>query len=227
MALVKLGKALSLLERRLPHHTHPVLEVCINRLAEALPFPQGAVLKRLLRAPLADVILDHFPDKRQARHFNAMLRNTAVPTVVRGGETHNVIPAEAEATVDGRLALGQSAESFRAELRELVGDYVDVEITRSQPPTISDPDTPLFRTVTNVVAQHDLGGTVVPTVMTGATDAKYFSRLGTKYYGFAPVRLEPGMDFGALFHGHDERVPIEGFRFGLQALYDVVRDFCL
>ena len=97
----------------------------------------------------------------------------------------------------------------------------------SFPPTLASPDTDLFRTLTEVVADHHPGAVAVPSVTPGFTDAKYWSRLGTSCYGFAPVRLEPGdAPYVELFHGDDERIPVTGFTAGLRMLTDAVTRFC-
>jgi acetylornithine deacetylase/succinyl-diaminopimelate desuccinylase-like protein len=205
----------------------------VGRLAEVLPRAQGAVLGQLLNPRLSGVILNVLgrKDPSLARSFSALLSNTASPTVLRGGSKTNVIPASASVELDGRTLPGQTAEDLVAELRAVLGHdldpHVDIEIMRAAPPVVTEPVSPLMDTITDAVVRHDPGALVIPYLIPGFTDAKSFSRLGTRCYGFAPVRLpEDGPAFSSLFHGHDERIPVEGLRWGAEVLYDVVRSFC-
>jgi len=183
------------------------------------------VLPLLLRPRLSGRLLDRvIRDRGAARTIAAVLRNTVTPTVVHAGHKTNVIPGRAEAELDGRIAVGSSEAELLAELRALAGPDIELELVApSHPPTVSPAGTGLFATLAEVVAEHHPGAVAVPLVNPGFTDAKYWSRLGTACYGFAPVRLEPADgDFGALFHGDDERVPVAGLQAGLRMLADAV-----
>jgi acetylornithine deacetylase/succinyl-diaminopimelate desuccinylase-like protein len=149
--------------------------------------------------------------------------------VLRAGHKTNVIPGHAEAELDGRIAVGSSEAELLAELGALAGPDVELELVMpSHPPTVSPAGTELFGILAAVVAEHHPGAVAVPSVIPGFTDAKFWSRLGTACYGFAPVRLEPGDgDFGAMFHGDDERVPVAGLQAGLRMLADAVARCCL
>jgi acetylornithine deacetylase/succinyl-diaminopimelate desuccinylase-like protein len=84
---------------------------------------------------------------------------------------------------------------------------------------------PLFDTIQRQIQKREPEAVVVPYLMPGFTDAKQFTRLGARWYGFAPVKLEPGMRFADMFHGTDERIPLAGLRWGVEVLHDVVTDF--
>jgi acetylornithine deacetylase/succinyl-diaminopimelate desuccinylase-like protein len=163
-----------------------------------------------------------------ARLLAALLRNTATPTVVRAGHKTNVIPGRAEAELDGRIAVGSSEAELMAELRALAGRGIELELVApSHPPTVSPPNSELFDVLAAVVAEHHPGAVAVPAVTPGFTDAKYWSRLGTTCYGFAPLRLEPtDPDFASLFHGDDERIPVAGLKAGLRMLADTTARHC-
>ena len=159
--------------------------------------------------------------------LGSVLRDTATPTVLTAGSKTNVIPSSATAEIDGRVAVGSSQEALLAELRRMAGRHVELEVLGSAEPTVASPDSPLFGTLAAVVAEHHPGAVAVPSITPGFTDAKYWSKLGTACYGFAPVRLEPGDGpFGDLFHGDDERVPVAGFTAGLRMLADATARFC-
>jgi acetylornithine deacetylase/succinyl-diaminopimelate desuccinylase-like protein len=229
-AVVRLSEFLSRVGRhRLPVHPSPELRRFLAALAAVRGAPAQTVMPLLLRRRLSDVVLRQaVRDPGMARLVTALLRNTASPTVVRAGHKTNVIPARAEAELDGRIAVGSSEAELMAELRALAGPGIELELVApSHPPTVSSPDSELFDVIAAVVAEHHPGATAVPAVTPGFTDAKYWSRLGTTCYGFAPVRLEPtDPDFASLFHGDDERVPVAGLKGGLRMLADAVARHC-
>jgi acetylornithine deacetylase/succinyl-diaminopimelate desuccinylase-like protein len=228
-AVVRLAEAVTRATRRLPLHPSPELRRFIAALADSQPRPARDVLPLLLRPRLSNLVLDRVVREPTAvRGLNAVLRNTVSPTVLRAGYKTNVIPGEAVAELDGRIAVGSSEQELLAELGAVLGPEVELEVVRSIPPTVASPDTELFGVIGAVVAEHHQGAVVVPSITPGFTDAKYWSELGTTCYGFSPVRLEPSDGaFADLFHGDDERVPIAGFQAGLRMLADVVARFCL
>jgi acetylornithine deacetylase/succinyl-diaminopimelate desuccinylase-like protein len=229
-AVVRLAEFLARVgRRRLPLHPSPEA----RRFLEALTAMQGragrAALPLLLHPRWSDLVLRRgVRDPGVARVLAAVLRNTASPTVVHAGHKVNVIPGRAEAELDGRIAVGSSEAELLAELRALAGPDIELELLApSRPPTVSPPDGELFGTLAAVVAEHHPGAVAVPTITPGFTDAKFWSRLGTACYGFAPIRLEPGdPDFASLFHADDERVPIAGLEAGLRMLTDAVARHC-
>lgn len=159
------------------------------------------------------------------RRLNAMCRNTATPTILRAGAKINVIPAEAEAEVDCRVLPGATPESIAAEVRAVVGDGIEVEFGRFSPGLESDPDSPLLETIRASVAAHTGGGQVIPGLITGGTDARHVTKLGTKVYGFIPTRYE-GPAMMGLAHAHDERISTANLLFGTRVIHDVTRRFC-
>ncbi|MFD9433854.1 M20/M25/M40 family metallo-hydrolase [Streptomyces sp. NPDC060002] len=147
----------------------------------------------------------------------ATVRNSANPTMLGAGYKVNVIPGEAVAHVDGRYLPGGEDE-FRSTLDQLTGPDVDWEYHHREVALQSPVDAPLFARMRAAVEEFAPEGHVVPYCMSGGTDAKQFSRLGITGYGFAPLKLPEGFDYQALFHGVDERVPVEALRFGVRVL---------
>ncbi|WP_329222388.1 M20/M25/M40 family metallo-hydrolase [Streptomyces sp. NBC_01485] len=147
----------------------------------------------------------------------ATVRNSANPTMLDAGYKVNVIPGEAVAFVDGRYLAGCEDE-FRATLDELTGPDVDWEFHHREVALQAPVDAPLFARMRAAVGEFAPEGHVVPYCMSGGTDAKQFSRLGITGYGFAPLKLPKGFDYQALFHGVDERVPVEALHFGVHVL---------
>ncbi|MGW6398236.1 M20/M25/M40 family metallo-hydrolase [Streptomyces sp. NPDC055134] len=145
------------------------------------------------------------------------VRNSANPTMLSAGYKINVIPGEATAHIDGRYVPGGEDE-FRETLDRLTGPDVDWEFEHRELALQAPVDSPTFAGMRAAVEEFAPEGHVVPYCMSGGTDAKQFSRLGITGYGFAPLKLPEGFDYQALFHGVDERVPVEALHFGVRVL---------
>jgi acetylornithine deacetylase/succinyl-diaminopimelate desuccinylase-like protein len=152
-----------------------------------------------------------------ARLVGASLRDTANVTMFQAGFAPNVVPAAALATVDGRMLPGRE-EAFAAELVEVLGPAVKAEWDTL--PAVSTPFAgDLVDAMAAAIAAEDPGARVLPYLLPAATDAKSWHRLGIRHFGFAPLRLPPDLDFTALFHGVDERVPTAALEFGVRVLH--------
>ncbi len=152
-----------------------------------------------------------------APFIGATIRNTANPTRLAAGYKDNVIPSRASATIDCRTLPGQSGV-FEAQLTEIVGPDIAVEYLQRQPALETTFDGPLVDAMIAALVAEDAGAKPVPYMLSGGTDAKAFNRLGIRCFGFTPLRLPPDLNFAALFHGIDERVPVEGLQFGARVL---------
>ena len=148
-----------------------------------------------------------------ARMMGAVIRNTCNPTMLSAGYKVNVIPTEATAHVDGRFLPGYEDEFF-ATLATLVGEDVEIDYVSHQQPWETPYDGALVDAMTRSILAEDDEAIVAPYLMSGGTDAKHFRKLGMSSYGFAPLRLPADLDFTALFHGVDERVPVDALEFG-------------
>ncbi|MGW2779907.1 M20/M25/M40 family metallo-hydrolase [Streptomyces populi] len=147
----------------------------------------------------------------------ATVRNSANPTMLSAGYKVNVIPGEAVAYVDGRYLAGGEDE-FRTTMDELTGPDVEWEFYHHGVALQAPLDSPTYARMRAAVEEFAPEGHVVPYCMSGGTDAKQFSRLGITGYGFSPLRLPEGFDYQAMFHGVDERVPVEALHFGVRVL---------
>ena len=147
------------------------------------------------------------------RMLGAVIRNTANPTMLGAGYKVNVIPTEATAHIDGRFLPGHE-DDFFATLRTLVGEDVDIDFVSHQQPWETPYEGPLVDAMTRSILAEDPDAIVAPYLMSGGTDAKHFRKLGMRSFGFAPLRLPADLDFTALFHGVDERVPTDALEFG-------------
>jgi acetylornithine deacetylase/succinyl-diaminopimelate desuccinylase-like protein len=159
-----------------------------------------------------------------SRMVGATLTNTANPTMLDAGYKVNVVPQVAAAQVDGRFLPGYE-EEFLAELDGLLGPEVQREFVNHDIAVETTLDGELAAAMTAALLDQDPEGRVVPYCLSGGTDAKSFSRLGIRCFGFAPLRLPADLDFAGMFHGVDERVPVDALRFGVRVL-DKFLDLC-
>ncbi|MDH2426479.1 M20/M25/M40 family metallo-hydrolase [Sphaerisporangium sp. TRM90804] len=152
-----------------------------------------------------------------ARMIGATLRNTANPTMLDAGYKANVIPQTATAHVDGRFLPGYEEEFFTT-VDELLGPNVTREFIYHDIAVETSFDGPLVRAMADSLLAEDPDARAVPYTLSGGTDLKAFSRLGIRGFGFAPLRLPADLDFSGMFHGIDERVPVDSLRFGVRVL---------
>jgi acetylornithine deacetylase/succinyl-diaminopimelate desuccinylase-like protein len=157
-----------------------------------------------------------------SRMIGATLRDTANPTMLSAGYKANVIPSTAEATVDCRILPGRE-EAFDRELAELLGPDVEREWV-GLPPVETTFDGALVDAMTASIIAEDPGARVLPYMLSGGTDAKSFQTLGIRNFGFSPLKLPADLDFSGLFHGVDERVPVDALKFGVRVLDRFLRN---
>jgi acetylornithine deacetylase/succinyl-diaminopimelate desuccinylase-like protein len=229
-AVVLLAKAMERLgQAALPLHRTPTMDGLLTTIAGILG--NGATLDSLLAGADDRAQLQRFlPDEHIANMFYAMLHNTVTPTMLKAGERINVIPSVAEGWVDGRILPGQTKESFRAEIDEVLrGLPVELDWTaESEHPGAleSPPEGALYDAIRDVVAEHAPDGLVIPFLVTGGTDAKSLAPAGVHVYGFCPMLEDAVAPSTELVHNHNERISVENLLFGTKVLYDVIRRFC-
>jgi acetylornithine deacetylase/succinyl-diaminopimelate desuccinylase-like protein len=207
-AVTALAEAVARVGRhRFPTVVTPTVKQFLEQVSDALQIdldpdePELAIAKL---GPIANLI-------------GATIRNTANPTRLEAGYKDNVIPGKASATIDCRTLPGH-ADSFLAELRGIIGPDVEIEHVHQQSAVETSFDGDLVDAMGAALRAEDPGARTVPYLMSGGTDAKAFATLGIRCFGFAPLRLPPDLNFSALFHGIDERVPTEGLKFGVRVL---------
>jgi acetylornithine deacetylase/succinyl-diaminopimelate desuccinylase-like protein len=158
-----------------------------------------------------------------ARIIGATVRDTANPTMLNAGYKANVIPSAAEAVVDCRVLPGRET-AFEREVDELLGPDVSREWVTYLPALETSFDGDLVTAMAAALREEDPGARTVPYMLSGGTDAKAFQdKLGIRCFGFAPLRLPPDLDFASLFHGVDERVPVDSLLFGTRVLNRFLR----
>jgi acetylornithine deacetylase/succinyl-diaminopimelate desuccinylase-like protein len=151
------------------------------------------------------------------RMLGAVLSNTTNPTMLGAGYKVNVIPTEATAHIDGRTLPGYEDEFFQT-LAELCGEDISVDYVSNQAPWETPYDGALVDAMTRSLLAEDPDALVAPFLMSGGTDAKHLRHLGMRTYGYTPLRLPEDLDFTALFHGVDERVPVDALQFGARVM---------
>ncbi|MEV6490005.1 M20/M25/M40 family metallo-hydrolase [Actinoplanes sp. NPDC051633] len=213
-AVTALAEAVAAVGRhRFPMVITPTVAAFLEEVSDALGIeldpdePELAIAKL---GPIANLI-------------GATVRNTANPTRLEAGYKDNVIPGKASATVDCRTLPGQ-AELFLEQLRDVIGPDIEIEHLQQQAALETTFDGALVEAMSAALRAEDPGARAVPYMLSGGTDAKAFTTLGIRCFGFAPLKLPADLNFSALFHGIDERVPIEGLRFGVRVLDRLLRN---
>jgi acetylornithine deacetylase/succinyl-diaminopimelate desuccinylase-like protein len=159
-----------------------------------------------------------------AGFIQATLRTTTNPTMLTAGYKHNVIPDTAEALIDIRTLAGEE-DAVLAELADLVGPDIEIVTMHRDIGLETSFDGPLVDAITATLNAHDPGAPVLPYLLSGGTDNKALSKLGIRGYGFAPLKLPPELDFPAMLHGVDERVPLDALVFGRQVLTELLLNY--
>jgi len=158
-----------------------------------------------------------------ARMIGATLQNSANPTMLEAGYKANVIPGSASAVIDGRFLPGYEDE-LNETIRSIIGPDISIETISRDIALEVNFEGDLVDAMCNAITRHDPEGIPVPYLMSGGTDNKALSELGIVGYGFSPLKLPADLDFMALFHGVDERVPISGLEFGVNVLADFLEN---
>jgi acetylornithine deacetylase/succinyl-diaminopimelate desuccinylase-like protein len=220
-AVTRLAAAVTRIgEHRWPPRLTPTVRAALTELAAL--YGIEADLDGRHAAEGVDALLDKLGPA--AALVEATVRNSANPTMLDAGYKVNVIPGEAVAHVDGRFLPG-GEEEFRETLDRLTGPDVDWEFDHREVALQAPVDSPTFARMRAALKTFAPEGDVVPYCMSGGTDAKQFARLGITGYGFAPLRLPEGFDYPAMFHGVDERVPLDALAFGRRVLGDLLATY--
>jgi acetylornithine deacetylase/succinyl-diaminopimelate desuccinylase-like protein len=222
-AMAKLADLLYRLDNlRLPVHITPVTRQMVEIIASNLSFPKKQIFRQLLKPFLTNRILRLLGETSQ--YFDPLLHNTINATIVRGGEKINVIPSKITVELDGRLLPGFSSDDMLTELRQLIGEEVELELLRhnSNP---ADLNMGLFNKLASILQKADPDGIPIPMLLPAFTDARFFSRLGIQTYGFTPMKLPVGFNFFEAIHAADERIPLEAMDFGANAIYELLKRY--
>ena len=222
-AMAKLARLLQKLDqKRLPVHITPAARLMFKTMAAALGGLNGLMLGQLLNPPLTDTVLNLLGEK--GRVFDPLLHNSVNATVLRGSDKINVIPGRVSVELDGRLLPGYKPDDIIAELHQILGRDVELEVLRYDP-DLAEPDMGLFDKLADILNQLDSASIPVPLLLSGTSDARFFSKLGIQTYGFLPMNLPEDFNFSQTIHAADERIPIEALEFGTNAIFEVLKRF--
>jgi acetylornithine deacetylase/succinyl-diaminopimelate desuccinylase-like protein len=219
--MAQLGQILTTLnKKRLPIHITPSVHKMFSGMIDALSFPTNFLLRLMLNPTFTDRLLGLLGDS--GKLFESLFHNTVNATIVHGGNKINCIPSEISIELDGRLLPGLTPDHMLSELKNLLGQNLEVEIVRHDPgPTI--PDMSFFNTLGDILKAEDPEGHPIPLVMMGVTDARHFSKLGIQTYGFTPMKLPQDLKFADLAHAANEKIPADCLAFGTKAIQEAVR----
>ena len=222
-ATYKLAKALEVLNTyRLPVHITPAAENMINAIADGLGGDMAKTLRQMLDPAQTDAVLDELGTL--GRQFDAVLHNTASPNLLRGGDKINVVPGQVELEIDMRVVPGFDPQAAIDEIRGLVGEWGEVELMRHSAGA-GYLDMGLFETLADILLEGQEGTQVVPYIVPGGTDGRFFSQLNIQTYGFLPMDLPADFDFMSTVHAANERIPVEAVDFGAEKIYQVLGRF--
>lgn len=223
-AMAQLGRILTALDRNpLPVHITPPTRMMVDALVAHTSGPTRWVLSRLGDERTAGAALSVL--RSRLGIFEPLFRNTVSPTVVRGGDKHNVIPARVTLGLDGRMLPGFTPEEFADEVRRVVGPGCSIEVITDGSTTPGEPDLGLFDLLSDALVEHDPEAVPIPFLLPAVTDGRWFAQLGIQPYGYTPISLPDGFDFQKTVHGADERIPIEALEFGANVLTAVLRRY--
>jgi acetylornithine deacetylase/succinyl-diaminopimelate desuccinylase-like protein len=210
----------------------PTVRQYVAGIAQGNKVAENALSGLLAQPADADRFLDELAgkDKALAEKVRAMVRMTVAPTMIRGGVKENIIPSECEAVFDCRVLPGQSPMEALESLKGLLGDVgldkLEFEVIQANEPSESPLDTGLYREIVSVLREFEPDCSVVPDMLTGGTDSRFFRRIGSVCYGFQPMRVDmPYAEMMSGVHGVNERISVKNLVFGTSVLYRVVERF--
>jgi acetylornithine deacetylase/succinyl-diaminopimelate desuccinylase-like protein len=220
LAVNKLIKALhDLMQYRSPIKIVPEVQKFYADTAHAEPAERREKLRDLRTALKDPAFAEEFT--REPRN-DASVRNTIAITGMKGSDKTNVIPAVATAELDVRLLPGEDPKDFINEIRRLIADdSIKIEILLSFPASTSPSHPEAMKVIAEFARKHDPGVGVVAPLVRGFTDCHYFREKGIPCFGFMPLRNTISGE--GLVHGVDERISIDSLKFGVGAMYEVVR----
>jgi acetylornithine deacetylase/succinyl-diaminopimelate desuccinylase-like protein len=215
--------------RRIAEFQPPaVIGAAWRQLVEGLALPEE-LTAALVDPEAIDGVLAALPELGLARQAHAATHTTIAPTVVHGGTKTNVIPDAVDLQLDIRTLPGQLGGDVAAMLEDVLGDLaprVEITVEVDEPATESPTGTPLWDVLANVSGRLHAGARTVPMITSGATDARFFRRLGTVAYGYGLFSTRMDFDrFMSMFHGADERVDVESLALSVDLFESVAREF--
>lgn len=222
-AMARLAQLLTAIdENTLPAHVTPVARDMFQAMGASLGGIKGLILRMLTRPHLTHLLLKLLGER--GRLFYPLFHNTVSPTILQGSDKINVIPSKVSVELDGRLLPGYQPDDLILELREIIGDTADLEVVRYDPGP-AKPDMGLFKVLADILREADPEGVPIPLLLSGVTDARFFSKLGIQTYGFLPMVLPEDFNFLETIHAANERIPVDAVAFGANAIHTLLQRF--
>ena len=219
--IAKLGRMLDALDRNpLPPHITPVVQSMIDGLAKIIDIPSDGV-RRALVGELSEKS-GALVDDALKPLFQAMVRNSATPSIIRAGDADNVVPDIATVRLNGRMLPGEQPAGFVQEIRAVVGPEVDLMPDVGAVEVRPEPDLSFLPALRAALRTGDAAAECVPFLMPAGTDGRFLRRLGIQPYGFIPMSLPAGFDYFGVMHGADEHIPVDSVDFGAHVLRELI-----
>ena len=232
-------------KKKLPYRLTEATRTTISEVSKLLSWPKGVLVRQLMSPRMEPWVMDYLFTEEQANTFGPMLHNTANTTIVQAGDQPNQIPCTASVIVDCRILPGITAEQLEADLKGVIGpenfkpqepsgqSKLEMEILKKGDGFSQDPNEPafaeVFQKLGKIVTKRSGGSPFVPYLLIGRTDqAQYMCHPNRKpiCLGFTPVRIPDNIKFSTLYHGVNERIPVDGFKWGLGVLAESVMELC-
>ena len=246
----KIGAACNALStHRLCHRVTPAARTMLEGISKLLPWYKATVFRQLLSPRMEPWVIDYLLTTKQAQSIIPVLHNIANPTVLNAGDQINQLPTSATVTVDVRRVPGCPVEEVLDDIKEVIGKQyflpslsatgeeiapeLTIENIMPMEGVVQDAAEPKVKEaldcIHKVVSARSGGSPVVPILLSGGTDMKFYvlhPKRRPVCLGFAPVRIPEGLEFPSLFHAVNERIPVDGFKWGLGVLTEVVFELC-
>jgi acetylornithine deacetylase/succinyl-diaminopimelate desuccinylase-like protein len=220
-AMAKLGRLLQILDNhRLPVHITQAARLMFSQVTSKLDGINKVILGQLLNPRLTNRVIDMMGER--GRLFDPLFHHTVSPSILYGSQKINVIPGEVSVELDGRLLPGYQPDDMIYELHQVLGDEVELEIVQYDPGP-AEPNMEFFDSLAGILQAADHEAAIIPLLLSGVTDGRFFSRLGIQTYGFLPMQLPEDFNFTQTIHAADERIPAEAVEFGANAIYAALK----
>ncbi len=223
-AMSHAARALRRMERRHPpFRLVEATRAMLQAMSEQMPRREAAVLRMAMRRRTIGMALGMM-GRGVGQMLEPMLRDTISPTIIEGGQQENAVPSEVKLLLDCRLLPGSTQSDIVRDVLAIVGPNAEIEVERYEtgPPMV---DMSLLPYLSDLLERADPGSKAIPYMVSGGTDAKWFHELGIDTYGFTPVLLPPDINFLSMFHGPDERIPVDALNFGADLMHEAVSGY--
>jgi acetylornithine deacetylase/succinyl-diaminopimelate desuccinylase-like protein len=219
-----MGELLTQIDKAdLPVHIIPIVDQMFKKISSTLHFPTNLIIRQLLNPNLTDRLLNFMG--KSGKSLYPLLHNTINVISINGGEQVGATPAKISAAMMASLLPGFGPEDLLNEIRPIIGDDIDLQISNVGEIGPKTPNMGLFNTLCEILNEGDPNGTPMPLLLTTPTDARHFARFGIQTYGFQPMNLPPEINIEELAHSSNERITLEALEFGTSSIYKVLQRF--